>query len=185
MLRTLLSCGLTSLLLVGSVRAADPPKRDKQLDDIQEALRLIQAELDTYQRNTRGDTADVKRRVEELEVRLRALEKADHERARIAREFNPQAAPVTADITVRNHSAFAVTVFLDNQAPFELLPNETRTARRDVGRFEYEVRLRNGLSLTNGRVVRNLTGETPFVISVDPTPAPVPVIVNRPIIWWQ
>jgi hypothetical protein len=180
MLRTLLFCGLSSLLLIGSARAADPPARDK-LDDIQDALRSIQAQLDIYQKNTRGDISDVKRRMEELEVRLRALEQADRERARVARSFNPQAAPVTADITMRNHSAFAVTIILDNQMTIELLPGETRTARRDVGRFEYEVRLRNGMSLTNGRVVRNLTGDQPFVISVDPTAAPVTAF--RPIIF--
>jgi hypothetical protein len=184
MLRTLLACGLSAVLLVGSVRAADPPTRDKQLDDIQEALRNIQARLDVQQENARGEVTELKRRMEQLEIRLRALEQADRERARVARAFNPQAAPVTAEITMRNHSAFAVTIVLDNQMTYELLPGETRTARRDVGRLEYEVHLRNGMSLTNGRVVRNLTGETPFVISVDPSAATVPVIVNRPVILW-
>jgi hypothetical protein len=89
MLRNLMRFGVTAVLLAAvaaPLRAAEPSDSEK-LDMIYKRLRELQPKIELRLDNVEGDLKELRRRVEQLETRLRAPTTGD----RIATEYTPPA----------------------------------------------------------------------------------------------
>ncbi len=166
MLRSLICFGLTTLFLATApAGAAEPITEKEKIDWIYNELRTNLPLRDAKLTLVEADLKDLRRRVEEMERRLRARESSDAPRD-IAGAINPP--PVlSGDITLHNRATVAATVFLDG-TPYRLLPGQAaKISGRPVGPVTYEV-VADVWGLIQPATTRALLADRPFTVTINP-----------------
>jgi len=167
MMRHLIPCGLTALLLTALARptpAAEPvPASDSEkLDRIYKELLLERGQLNVRMKEMEQDVRELRRRIEQLEAQLHAQ---DAERARIARSFTPST--MSGAIVLQNRSAYLATIYVEG-VPYLLNPGQVQTLPpRPTGRITYEVAA-EGWGVIQPPTIRTLFADRPFYIYVNP-----------------
>jgi len=197
MSRTWKHIGMTALLLtlvLAGQSQADPEKPLPTLADLSQQLKDISSKLTkinerlTDIEGKKVETLAFDRLVDDFKKLAQAVDtlggqvnnlqtsykdladkvKAQDERMRVARSFEPRpAAPPSGTIRLRNLSGIPATVTIDNTA-YLLGPYETRLLEnRPFGNFTYEVQA-EGFGRIQAPVIRSLTPEEPgFVITIN------------------
>ena len=199
MVRHLFRFGFSTLLLAavsGPGRAQEPVTDSEKINAIYKQMGTFQADQNLRVANVEGDLKDLRRRVEALEMRLRARDDAvarsysppvleadlkelrrrledyerrlreDAERARIARAFAPS--DLSGPITLRNRTGLVATIFVDGRR-YVLAPFEVvELPVRPAGAITYEVHASGGWGMIQPPTTRLLLAERPFTIFVNP-----------------
>jgi hypothetical protein len=161
---------LAVLLVVPTLRAADPEKSDvqdlqKQLQDIRKKLDDLRTVRDLERAMDSVTFQMIEKRLQHLEDSLARMSNP----TRVTSGFPPEVgATGTGTLRLHNRSAVGATVVINGQ-PYTVQPNETKVIpNMPAGPFTYEVSA-DGFGLILPRVNRTLIANRVFTININPS----------------